>query len=277
MSGILFTKTKDLGPIKEFYTGQLGAEIWLEQADCTIFRHGNFLFGFCERDEIETQAMLTFFYESKEEVDRMYSILKASATSEPSQNAKYDIYQCFVRDPDGRTVELQYFNQPVSQYLTGDQLLLTRRSVRQFQPAKVPKDVLARILDVCRYVPTSRNTQGYYYKIIDDIDMLDFLSRTRGSSTAPLAKAPLAVAICADPTVTTRADQDACIAAYHFMLAAWFHGLGTCWMGGMDREDIKDRLGIPQTHYLATVSPLGYPLERNIEAPERKPAKDFTK
>jgi len=270
-------KTTDLGPLKTFYTGNLGCEIWLEQADCTIFRHGNFLFGFCERGEIENQAMLTFFYESKDEVDRMYSKLRGTAISEPLQNDKYDIYQCFVKDPDGRTVELQYFNHPVSAYLTGEQLLLTRRSVRQFQPTEVPKDVLTRILDICRYAPTSRNTQGYYFRIIDDRETLDFLSRTRGSSSTPLAKAPLAVAICADSTVTGRADQDACIAAYHFMLAAWFFGLGTCWMGGMDREDIKDRLGIPQTDYLATVSPLGYPADRDIKAPERKSAGDYVK
>jgi len=277
MSGILFLKTKDLGPLRKFYTEQIGAEIWLEQADCTLFRHGNFLFGFCERGETETGAMLTFFYESKEEVDRMYSRLKESATSQPSQNDKYDIYQCFVKDPDGRPVELQYFSHPVSEYLTGDSLLLTRRSVRRFRETQIPEEILARILEISRYAPTSRDTQGYYFKIIDDVDTLDFLSRTRGSSTAPLAKAPLAVAICADPTVTARADQDACIAAYHFMLAAWFFGLGTCWMGGMDREDIKDRLGIPQTDYLATVTPLGYPADRNITAPMRKPAGDFVK
>ncbi|MEW6412122.1 MAG: nitroreductase family protein [Candidatus Zixiibacteriota bacterium] len=275
MSGILFLKTKDLGPLKDFYTDKIGCEIWQDQNDCIIFRHGNFLLGFCERDKIENEAMLTFFYESKDEVDRMYSVLKDTAIIEPKENEKYNIYQFFAKDPDGRTIECQYFNDPVSGYLVGDELLLTRRSVRQFRPEPVPRDLLNKIFDICRFAPTSRNTQGYYYKIITDCNLIDWLAHTRQSSTAPIAKAPVAVAICADSNITGRPDQDACIAAYHFMLAAWHFGLGTCWMGGMDREDIKDRLGIPQTHYLATVTPVGYPAKRNIAAPKRKPTEKF--
>ncbi|TES93871.1 MAG: hypothetical protein E3J87_01400 [Candidatus Cloacimonadota bacterium] len=52
------------------------------------------------------------------------------------------------------------------------------------------------------------------------------------------------------------------MAAYHFTLAAWNFGLGTCWIGGMDRDDVKEALGIPQEHYVATVTPLGYPAEQ---------------
>ncbi len=277
MNGILFLKTKGLESLKTFYIEKIGCELWQDQNDCAIFRHGNFLFGFCERDDIEDKAMLTFFYESKEEVDRMYEKLRDIAESRPVENEKYNIYQFFAKDPEGRTIECQYFNDPVARHLTGENLLLTRRSVRKFTNETVPQDVLDEIFEICRFVPTSRNTQGYYYKLIDDRETLDWLSRTRESSTAPIANAQLAVAICADPNITGRADHDACIAAYHFMLTAWFFGLGTCWMGGMDREDIKDRLEIPQTHYLATVTPLGYPARRDIKAPKRKPSSDFVR
>jgi len=30
----------------------------------------------------------------------------------------------------------------------------------------------------------------------------------------------------------------------------------------MDRDDVKEALGIPQEHYVATVTPLGYPAEQ---------------
>lgn len=277
MSGILFLKTKDLNPLKKFYTGPMDCEIWQDQGDCIIFRHGNFLFGFCERGEIENKAMLTFFYESRDEVDRMYERLKDLAEARPVDNAKYNIYQFFARDPEGRTIECQYFNAPVSSYMVGDELLLTRRSVRSFTDKPIPQETLDKILDICRYAPTSRNTQGYYYKLIRDRETLEWLSQTRESSTAPIARAPMAIAICADPTITGRPDHDACIATYHLILTAWFFGLGTCWMGGMDREDIKDRLAIPPTHYLATITPLGYPAERNTPAPGRNPAAEFIK
>ncbi|UCD63511.1 MAG: nitroreductase family protein [Candidatus Zixiibacteriota bacterium] len=277
MSGILFLKTKELGPLREFYVEKVGCEVWLEQADCTIFRHGNFLFGFCQRDTVETDAMLTFFYNGTEEVDRMFDALRDTAVSEPKHNDKYSIYQCFVRDPDGRMVELQYFDDPVIRYLAGDDLLLTRRSVREFLPDEIPREVLTRVLDLSRFAPTSMNRQGYYFRIIRDRQMLGWLSETRSSSTSPIANTPMAVAICADPEVTKRAVQDGCIAAYHFILAAWFYGLGTCWIAAMDRDDIKQRLGIPQDHYIATITPLGYPSQRQIETPPRKPLEEYVK
>ena len=275
MSGILFLKTQGLAPLKDFYLNQIGCKLWQDQGDCAIFRHGNFLFGFCERDTLEADAMLTFFYDSPDEVDRMYEKLKDTAISEPKQNEKYNIYQCFVRDPDGRTVEIQYFNEAVSQYQSGDDVLLSRRSVRSFLEDDVGDDVLSEIVQMCRFAPTSMNKQGFYFKFIRDAESLEWLSLTRGSSSGPIAKAPMAVAICADSAVTSRPEQDGCIAAYHFMLAAWFYGLGTCWIGGMDRDEIKHRLGIPPIHYLATVTPLGYPKQRQHAVPERKPASLF--
>ena len=93
MSGILFLKTRMLEKLKDFYTRQIGCELWLDQGDCLIFRHQNFLFGFCQRDEAENKAMLTFFYESRDEVDLMYDRLKDIAFNKPALNEKYHIYQ----------------------------------------------------------------------------------------------------------------------------------------------------------------------------------------
>ena len=86
----------------------------------------------------------------------------------------------------------------------------------------------------------------------------------------------MAVAICSDPALSKRHIQDGCIGAYHFLLAAWAQGLGTCWIAAMDREDVKERLGIPQEHYVATVTPLGYP-EKVPSPPGRKTYDDYIK
>ncbi len=275
MSGILFLKTKEPDKLKDFYLQRLNCQIWMEQAHCRIYRHGNFLFGFCERDEVDTSGMLTFFYESRKEVDRMYELLKSIAVEPPGFNSKYNIYQFFAHDPEGRMLEFQYFEDPVAQFLTGDDLLLSRRSVRQFTSDEIADDLLKTLVNNCRFAPTSRNTQGFYFKIVRDKTRMDWLANVRGKSSAPIGRAPLAVAIAADPAVTKRPDQDACIATCHFILAAWFYGLGTCWIGGMDREDVKEQLGIPADHYLATVTPLGYPEQRVIEAPPRKALDEF--
>jgi len=53
--------------------------------------------------------MLTFFYDDKSDVDRMYSKFSQLADEEPRDNPKYPIYHFFAKDPEGRVIEFQYF------------------------------------------------------------------------------------------------------------------------------------------------------------------------
>lgn len=278
MSGIVFLKTQEREKLKVFYQEQVHCRIWLEQADCIILQHGNFLFGFCQRDNVDNDTMLTFFYETEEEVNRIYNQLKSIASSVPTRNDKYNIYQFFARDPEGRPIEFQTFNHPASAYRTGDNLLLTRRSIRIFDSRRAVEDnILERVLDNSRFAPTSRNRQPCYFKLIRQKEKLEWLATVRGKSTSPIGKAPMAVAICADPNVSKRHIQDGCIAGYHFMLAAWYYGLGTCWIAAMDREDVKTKLDIPEHHYIVTVTPLGYPLGSHPSPPARKELSEYVR
>lgn len=276
MGGIIFFKTQNFEHIKDFYISRLGMTVWLEQTDCVILKHGNLLLGFCERDESEIAGMITFFYENKEDVDRMYQQLEERALGEPKVNDKYHIYQFLAEDPESRLLEFQAFLHPVEAYQMGDNLLSTRRSIREFEERMVPEEILWKIFELCRYAPTARNRQPYYFVSIRDRDKLEFLAGLREGSSAPIARAPMAVAICADPTISKRYVQDGCIAAYHFILAAKLFGLGTCWIGGMDQEDAKEVLDIPQEHHIATITPLGYPAEQP-ETPPKKAAKDLVR
>jgi nitroreductase len=137
--------------------------------------------------------------------------------------------------------------------------------------------VLERLLEICRFAPTARNSQGYYFKFIRDPETLRWLSGTTGRSSGPIGRGPMAVVIGSDPEVSKRYIQDGCIAAYHFMLAAWTLGLGTCWIAAMDRDDIKEKLNIPLSHYIATITPLGYPLHPPQPPRERKAASEFVR
>ena len=113
MSGIVFFGTNKLDELKNFYINEVGCDIWLEQADCIIFRHGNFLLGFCRRAEADITGIVTFFFDSREEVDRFYKKFSSTAENPPAENEKYRIYHFFTRDPEGRKVEFQYFLHPV--------------------------------------------------------------------------------------------------------------------------------------------------------------------
>jgi nitroreductase len=274
MAGIVFLKTNNLDVMKEFYIGRAGMRLWLEQEDCAIFQHGNLLLGFCQRDEIDSCGIVTVFYEQKAAVDAAYRELSDCAEDKPKMNEKYQIYHFFARDPEQRLVEFQSFLHPVDPHLSAEEALLTRRSIRRFLDIQVPDDLLERILEICRFVPTSRNAPSYYFIAVQSKREQEFFASLRGESSAPIARAPLAVAVCSDPAESKRHVQDGCIAAYHLLLAAWSFGLGTCWIGGMDRDDVKDTLQIPREHHVATITPLGYPAE-TPRPPARRAAEEL--
>jgi hypothetical protein len=113
MTGIVFFNTLQLDELTEFYTQRVGAELWMDQTDCRIFRHGHFLFGFCQREKSETCGIITFVYPEREGVDRMYERFRDEALDAPRDNPRYPIYNFFARDPESRLIEFQMFTGDV--------------------------------------------------------------------------------------------------------------------------------------------------------------------
>ena len=276
MAGILFFKTRDLEATTGFYRERVGMDVWLEQEDCVVLSHGNLLLGFCQREERELAGTIAFFYPGRSEVDAMYLRLQDRATAAPAEKPKYRIYHFFARDPEQRELEFQTFLHPLAPFVDGRSLLVGRRSIRSFTPERVPDEVLWQVFELCRFAPTARNSQSYDFVAIRDRGRLDWLASLRGASSAPLARAGLAVAITADPARSKRHLQNGCIAAYHLLLAARVFGLGTCWIGAMDRDDVKDALQIPRERFVATITPVGYPAE-SPETPPRRPKEEMVR
>jgi hypothetical protein len=109
MSGIVFFNTNTLESIRRFYVDLLGCTVWVDQGDCIILKHGNLLLGFCTRTKRDLDGLITFFYESKMDVDIMYEMLVETADSPPQMNERYGIYHFFCRDPENRRLEFQHF------------------------------------------------------------------------------------------------------------------------------------------------------------------------
>lgn len=112
MSGIVFFRTRNHDEVVDFYTETVGADVWLEQPDCTILEYEGFRFGFCARDTTDDCGILTFVVDSKAAVDAFHEAVGDAAREDPHENPTYDIYQFFAEDPDGRTVECQVFLEP---------------------------------------------------------------------------------------------------------------------------------------------------------------------
>lgn len=115
MSGIVFLKCADLEKAKRFYTEIVGMEVWLEQPEISILKHGNLLVGFHQAGSADRELLLTFFYKTKKEVNEMYKKLKGVASFPPKVNEKYNIYHFFAKDPEGRNIEFQQFLHPIKE------------------------------------------------------------------------------------------------------------------------------------------------------------------
>lgn len=107
--GIVFFRTGAHDAVIEFYTARVGATVWREQPDCTILDYEGFRFGFCARENPETDGILTFVVPDREGVDAAHERLGDAVREPPHSNERYAIYQFFASDPEGRTVEFQCF------------------------------------------------------------------------------------------------------------------------------------------------------------------------
>ena len=111
--GIVFVRTAQFDAVKAFYLERIGMTVWLEQPDISILRFGNMLVGLHKQPTADIDSLLTFFYDSREDIDAMYTKLKDIATTEPRENVTYRIYNFFGKDPEGRNIEFQCFLHPL--------------------------------------------------------------------------------------------------------------------------------------------------------------------
>jgi nitroreductase len=269
MSGLTFHRSENYKEVVSYYRDKIKMSVWLEQGGCTILQKGNFLLGFCDRDEADTDGMITFFFDDPKEVDYYYSIFKDSATEPPKENPRFRIYHFFTKDPEGRNVEFQTFLHNVKPHHEGREMLQNRRSIRQFKNDPVGEEILLSIFEQCRYVPTSCNTQAYKYLLIRDTEKIEKLSTVRKGSSAPIGRSPLSVVVYVDTGETKRPEQDGAIASTYFLLSAAQHGVGTCWIGGMDTDEVKEILDLEKDKHISMISPVGWPGELK-QLPERR-------
>lgn len=110
---LVFFRTAALDDVVSFYIDRVGCRVWHAQPDCTILEHVGSRVGFCEvdgsGDGAETCGTLTFVYPTRAGVDAAHDRLADVADDDPRYNDRYEIYQFFATDPEGRTVEFQTF------------------------------------------------------------------------------------------------------------------------------------------------------------------------
>ncbi|PKB72297.1 MAG: hypothetical protein BZY87_00960 [SAR202 cluster bacterium Io17-Chloro-G6] len=141
------------------------------------------------------------------------------------------------------------------------QCIRSRRTVRDYKPDPIPKELVRKILQAGRWAPSSSNTQKWYFIVIQDRDTLASLGKiaTQGPF---IGQAPLAIAVVMDDA--PRPQLDAGRALQQMELMAWSEGVGMCFVGVRESDQqkaVKELLNIPEDMELITLLPFGYRAE----------------
>ncbi len=112
---VTFCFTRNLDQTARFYEDQLGLELSLDQGTCRIYRvaPGAHL-GFCSRPAAERPEGIILTLVTGD-VDGWHHRLERRGVvfeKPPMHNPAYNIYHCFLRDPNGYLIELQRFEDP---------------------------------------------------------------------------------------------------------------------------------------------------------------------
>jgi len=164
------------------------------------------------------------------------------------------------------------------------EVIRTRRSVRSYKPDPIPDEVLMRVLDAARIAPSGSNRQPWRFIIVKDEELKKRLAEAC-SGQHFIAEAPVIIVACGRNIHYNRGGYmgdmsmlvDVSIAFTHLILAARAEGLGTCWIGSFDNEEVKRILNIPEDVNVVAITPLGYPKREDAfrEPGSRKPLEEI--
>ena len=182
-----------------------------------------------------------------------------------------------------------------------DKAIQERRSVRKYKPDPVSDDIIARLLEAARLAASGSNTQPWRFVAVRSPDLKEKIRETTRYKF--VAKAPVLLVCCADMAALDKRparlkelidagvfdgvevsgdytpppqsseqlmgylNLNVGIAITHIMLKAVDLGLGTCWIGGCDKEKVKEILNLEDNLMVVALLPVGYP----DEAPKPRP------
>jgi nitroreductase len=141
-----------------------------------------------------------------------------------------------------------------------------RRSVREFREDPVSDDSLKRILEAARLAPSAQNAQEYRFVVVKNASTRKALSKAAMGQKFVAGAPVIIAAVSLNPESVMECEVpqypvDVAIAIDHMTLAAVEEGLGTCWIGAFNQDEVKKILKIPAKYKVVALLPLGVPYD----------------
>jgi len=158
----------------------------------------------------------------------------------------------------------------------------TRKSVRKYLNKVVEKEKLLAVLEAGRLAPSASNRQEWRFVVVSDREAKRKLAEAANSQSF-VGEASIVIVACAETDDHVMRCGQACypidvaIALDHITLAAVELGLGTCWIGAFDENEVKQILDIPAEIRVVALLPLGYPSDSSVANKKRLPFNEIVK
>ncbi len=160
---------------------------------------------------------------------------------------------------------------------------ISRRTIRKFKQKEIPISTLMKLVNSARMAPSAANLQMLEYiivkekpvrtKIFDCVSWAGYIAPEGNPGSGEKPVAYIVIIVDSDVVEFAKIERDIGAAAENIMLSAWEMGIGSCWMGAIDREKIAKVLKIPAAHHVDTVIALGYKNEKPAVVPWKKDCK----
>ena len=162
--------------------------------------------------------------------------------------------------------------------------IMTRRSIRKYQPQAVNRDTMQVILECGINAPNAINRQAWEVRVIDNPETIQKLTDLYVQANPKAAEDPNfknmfrnapTVAFIANDTTFPFAQVDCGLMAENMMLSAWSMGIGSVCLGGPARfmkdnaeaAEYLKQMGFSENYDLLFCIGFGYP----AETPAAKP------
>lgn len=185
----------------------------------------------------------------------------------------------FACQPQAQTVQEEKPNgNPVIE------TIMSRRSIRQYQPQAVSRDTMDIILKCGINAPNAMNMQDWEVRVIDNAEKLNAITELFKAKNPEMAErdkgmknmfrnAPTVVLIASEKGGMF-SQVDCALLAENVMLAAWSMGIGSVCMAGPvqflkspDAADFMAQVGFSENYEVLLAIGLGYPAESPAARP----------
>lgn len=153
-------------------------------------------------------------------------------------------------------------------------LIRKRRTIRRFKQKPIPLSVLLDLVDAARLAPSGANLQPLEFIVIDEPTQVQavfahtrwaaYLTQNRGRPAKGQEPVAFIVLLINRSIRPQGGEHDAGAAMQNIILSASELGIGSCWLGSLDRVALRDLLQITSHCEIDTAVALGYPDEQPV-------------